>query len=175
MLLIREKRQDAINRILRPNKTRFGAAKVYDPFGVMEKAGRTRLRHYYPQKQTVYEEYYDFDTNSVKINYDVPTCGKTIRITDMEGNVREDGRRATRHGKYRVKYIRETFIQQKIHAYKLLDESFALMAKHKAQSEGRRKTVIRTPEMKVHCRYREDFQAGNFTRFSDIWMILISE
>ena len=175
MVLVRERRQDAINRILRPNKTRFGAAKAFDPHGVMERAGRNKLRFYRPQKTTTYEEYFDFATNSVKINYDVPTCGKTVRITDLEGNLLTDGRRATRTGRFRVKYFRETFMQQKVHAYKLLDESFALMAKHKSVSEGRSKTPIRMPEMKVHCRYREDFQAGNFTRFADIWMILISE
>lgn len=175
MVFVREKRQEAINRILRPNKTRFGAAKIRDPFGVMERAGRMQLRFYKPQRQMVYEEYYDFKTNSVKLNYDVPTCGKTVRITDLEGNVLRDGRRSTRHGRYRVKYMKSTFIQQKIHAYKLLDECFVLMAKHKAKAENRRQGPITTPEMKIQCRYREDFQAGNFTRFSDIWMILISE
>ena len=175
MVLVRENRQEAINRILRPNKTRFGTAKTRDPFGVMEHAGRTKLRFYRPQKVLKYEEYFDFKTNTVKINYDVPTCGKTVRITDMEGNVRRDGRRSTRHGRYRVKYIKETFIQQKLHAYKLLDECFVLLAKHKAKAEGKWTGPIPTPGMKIHCRYREDFQAGNFTRFSDIWMILISE
>ena len=175
MVLVRENRQEAINRILRPNKTRFGTAKTRDPFGVMERAGRTKLRFYRPQKTVTYEEYYDFKTDTVKINYDVPTRGKTVRITDLEGNVLQDGRRSTRHGRYRVKYVRETFMQQKIHAYKLLDECFVLLAKHKAKTEGKWVGPIPTPTMKIHCRFREDFQAGNFTRFSDIWMILISE
>ena len=175
MVLVREKKQEAINRILRPNKTRFGNAKAFDPFGVMNRVGRNKLRNYRPQKAVTYEEYFDFETNSVKINYDVPTCGKTVRITDLEGNLLKDGRRATRNGRFRVKYVRETFMQQKVHAYSLLDECFLLMARHKAQSEGRSKAPIHAPDMRIHCRYREDFQAGNFTRFADVWMILISE
>ena len=174
MVMVRTVHQETINRILRPNKVRFGAAKVTDPFGVMEKAGRTKLRVYRTQRPVEYERYYDFKSKRVLINYKVPTRGKTVRLTDLEGNVMIAGRKLLRHGRFRIKYARDNFHEQKIHAYLLLDECFDLMKKHKAKSEGRYNLPITIPSLEIRCRFREDFQAGNFSRFADVWMILLS-
>ena len=157
MVMVRMMHQEAINRILRPNKVRFGAAKIVNPFGVMEKAGRTKLRRYRTQRPLEYERYFDFKANKILTNYRVPTRCKTVRLTDMEGNVLVACRKLMRHGRFRIKYERDNLYEQKRHAYLLLDECFDLMAKHKAKSEGNYHVPIAIPKLSIRCRFREDF------------------
>lgn len=50
MVLICTRSQDDVNRILRPNKNRFGKAKKSDPFAYMKVYAERHLRRYRPQQ-----------------------------------------------------------------------------------------------------------------------------
>ena len=53
MVLIRNRSQDDINRILRPHKRRFGKAIRDDPHGYMQLYAERHLRRYRP-RQVIY-------------------------------------------------------------------------------------------------------------------------
>ena len=50
MVLIRERSQDEVNRILRPHKRRFGKAKKENPHGYMQLYAEKHLRRYRPRQ-----------------------------------------------------------------------------------------------------------------------------
>ena len=50
MVQICSRSQDQINRVLRPNKRRFGKAKKPDPFAFMKVYAERHLRKYRPQQ-----------------------------------------------------------------------------------------------------------------------------
>ena len=60
-------------------------------------------------------------------NYAVPPQGKTIRITDMEGNLIPFSRKRVKAGKFRTVYRKITFPDQKTRAFELLDACFSIL------------------------------------------------
>ena len=87
MVLIHSRYQEHINKILRPFKTRFGKAKCEFPRARMLEAGRKFLKNYRPRQIIQYEKYFDFTTNSERINYKIPSKGRRIRVTDLKGEL----------------------------------------------------------------------------------------
>ena len=173
MVLIHSHYQDQINRILRPFKTRFGKAKCDFPRARMVNAGRKQLRFYRPQQGINYETYYDFDSESMKKNFRVPSSSKRIRVTDLSGEIlTRVPRRFDR--KHKIRYVRYSLIEQKRMGFEMLDIVYDLLSLHRRKSEGE-KLTIQTPNYVIPCRFRGDFQAGNFSRFPEIWLILLSK
>ena len=173
MVNIRGTPQEIKNQILRPTKVRFGAAKCKDPTLRMRKAGE-KLRVYQRQRSFRYERYFDFDLNRSRPNYQVPTCGYSIRITDLKGNTIRQNPYALSKPHARVRYVRVNYEEQRRQAFEMLDLVFDMLRAHKNKVEkGGPAPVI--PNYRIPCRFREDFQAGNFSRFLDIWLILIGK
>ena len=54
--------QDAINRLLRPQKRRFGRAAIAQPREVMVKFAKKMLLRYKGRRSVNYEKYIDFST-----------------------------------------------------------------------------------------------------------------
>ena len=121
-------------------------------------------------------------------NFKIPPLGRSIRITDLKGNPICIGRRHVRRGRFRLCYKKSTFEQQRTHAFALLDHCFSILdqvgtnrllklmhnfkhAKNYRQPQNRQ--PISTPTLTIEVRHKDDFQAGNFSRFPDIWLILI--
>lgn len=50
MVLIRERTQEEVNRVLRPHKRRFGKAKRNDPHGHMQLYAEKHLRRFRPRQ-----------------------------------------------------------------------------------------------------------------------------
>ena len=55
MVLICNRSQSEINRIMRPNKRRFGKAKRAEPFAYMKVYAERTLRRYHPQQVIRYK------------------------------------------------------------------------------------------------------------------------
>ena len=53
MVLIRDRCQDDVNRILRPHKRRFGKAVQSNPHGYMQIYAEKHLRRYRPQQVVI--------------------------------------------------------------------------------------------------------------------------
>ena len=56
--------QDAINRLLRPQKRRFGRAIIAQPREVMAKFAKKMLSRYKGRRSVNYEKYVDFSTGT---------------------------------------------------------------------------------------------------------------
>ena len=63
----------------------------------------------------------------------MPPQGRTIRITDMEGNLIPFSRKRIRAGKYRTVYRKITFPEQQKQAFLLLDTCFDLLLQVRIQ------------------------------------------
>ena len=59
-------------------------------------------------------------------------------------------------------------------ALQLLDVNFELMEAHRRHKKKPELPLPKYPDIKIPCRDRNDFQAGNWSRFSNIWMIYLS-
>ena len=82
---------------------------------------------------------------------------------------------ARKHGRIRLVTKKLNFAEQLAHGLDLLTHNFALMEAHQAYKSGKVLSPPLVPKMEIGCRDREDFQAGNWSRFSSIWLIYISE
>ena len=60
------------------------------------------------------------------------------------------------------------------HGLTLLTYNFELLEAHQRYKQGKVLHPPILPDFEIGCRDREDFQAGNWSRFSNIWMIYIS-
>lgn len=124
----------------------------------------------------IYEKYVDINQPHfpLRVNYRIPTAGRSVRIVDLEGNRIKLSATARKHGKIRLVTKKYNYLEQMEHALNLVTHNFALMEAHQRYKQG--KTIIPpvTPAFEIGCRDREDFQAGNWSRFSNIWLIYIS-
>ena len=82
---------------------------------------------------------------------------------------------ARKHGRLRLVTKKLNYVEQLTHGLELLTQNFALMEAHQAYKNGRTLTPPCLPKIQIGCRDREDFQAGNWSRFSNIWLIYISK
>ena len=50
-----------------------------------------------------------------------------------------------------------------------------IFPQHRANRTSNTTVKIQEPSMKIALRHREDFQAGNFSRFVPVWLILLGK
>ena len=67
----------------------------------MKNYGARKLRCYRSQPEVIYDQYYDFSTERVVKNYEVPPLGRAVRVTDLQGEPIVLSRRKVRNGDYR--------------------------------------------------------------------------
>ena len=82
---------------------------------------------------------------------------------------------ARKHGRVRLVTKKYNYLEQMTHGLSLVTQNFTLMEAHLRYKQGKTLTLPTIPAVEIGCRDREDFQAGNWSRFSNIWLIYISE
>ena len=110
----------------------------------------------------------------VRINYRIPTLGRTVRVVDLEGNRISLSVTARKHGRIRFVTKKLNYLEQMEHGLSLVSHNFQLMEAHQEYKQGKSLSPPSLPSISIGCRDREDFQAGNWSRFSNIWLIYIS-
>ena len=124
-----------------------------------------------------YEKYIDINCPylTLKTNYRVPTRGRAVRIVGLTGEPIVLDRRVRKHGRLKIVVKKLDFKEQLQTALTLLDTNFDLMSAHQAYKQDPSRPQPVYPNLAIPCRDRRDFQAGNWSRFSLIWMIYISK
>ena len=111
---------------------------------------------------------------TVRTNYHVPTRGRSVKIVDLNGEPLLLSKKARKHGKLKIVVKKLQFAEQMNAALELLDINFDIMETHQAYKRNVKNPRPVYPSYEIPCRDRTDFQAGNWSRFSLIWMIYIS-
>lgn len=108
-------------------------------------------------------------------NYGVPSLGRAVRIVDLAGNSLVADHSSWKRGKWKLVYRKFSFAEQLKRSYELLDANFSLLEHHRDFKQGKCKCRPVAPSLEIPCRDRNDFQAGNWSRFASVWMIYLSE
>ena len=111
----------------------------------------------------------------LRTNYRIPTSGRTVRVVDLIGNRIMLPSTARKHGRIRLVTKKLDYMEQMTHGLELMTQNFILMEAHQAYKTGNKLQPPCVPKLEIGCRDREDFQAGNWSRFSNIWLIYISK
>ena len=111
----------------------------------------------------------------IRTNFHVPSLGRSVKIVGLNGEPLVLGRKARKHGKLKIISKKFSFEEQMKSALELLDVNFELMNAHQAYKRDPQRPQPRYPIHEIPCRDRTDFQAGNWSRFANIWMIYISK
>lgn len=111
----------------------------------------------------------------VRTNFHVPTRGRSVKIVSLTGEPIVVNKLAKKHGKLKIVVKKFNFDEQMTIALDLLDINFELMVAHQAHKRDPIHPQPKYPQTKIPCRDRSDFQAGNWSRFANIWMIYLSK
>ena len=94
-------KQEHINSILRPHKQKFRRGPIPGAQAKMKQFGEKNLLFYRPQPRPTYDTYYDFSSKTMKPNLRIPPIGRTVRVTDLDGNPIVIKRRRVQGDKFR--------------------------------------------------------------------------
>ena len=89
--------------------------------------GITKLRNFPIRPKTMFLTYFDFKLGRERPNFDVPPLGRDIRVTDLNGNPICIDRRKVRRGRFRLVYKKITLLEQKVQAFRMLDDCFCIL------------------------------------------------
>lgn len=89
--------------------------------------GATKLRNFPVRPRTVFDTYYDFEQKKEVPNFQIPPIGRSIRVTDLDGNPICIGRRKVQRGRFRLVYSKIDFITQRQKAFEMLDLCFEIL------------------------------------------------
>ena len=110
----------------------------------------------------------------VRTNYRVPTRGRSVKIVGLNGEPLVLAKLARKHGKLKIVTKKLQYVEQLDAALHLLDINFDILEAHQAYKRNSDNPKPIYPVYEIPCRDRTDFQAGNWSRFSFIWMIYLS-
>ena len=128
-------------------------------------------------QQIQYDKYVDINLPHmpIKTNYHIPTMGRSVKIVGLDGEPTVLAKKARKHGKLKIVSKKLSHQAQMETAFTLLDANFEIMEAHRAYKKDSTLPQPSYPLLEIPCRDRTDFQAGNWSRFANIWMIYISK
>lgn len=196
--------QEAVNRVLRPGKNKFGKSIKAAPQKYMTVIAKRELHHYRNPNRYQYQFYYAWDPNLgpwdfcnelghypnwvLKINRRVPPTGPRVRLVNINGEPIERTetivtRKKKQHHKRRIlektKKVQQSFShpQELVNSFHLMDQVFGLLELHQeVYKDGKAPLTRRVhgPFPEILCRDSSCYQSCNFSRFVPVWLIYIN-